>query len=75
VPTALAQLRDRGVPLDDMDTSYFLSRDIVVPTFARGMSLWREKLFAAMHRNAARVADFLSLPPTRVVELGAKIQI
>jgi KUP system potassium uptake protein len=75
VPAALALLRDRGVPLDEMDTSYFLSRDIVVPTFARGMALWREKLFAAMHRNAARVADFLSLPPTRVVELGAKIQI
>jgi KUP system potassium uptake protein len=75
VPAALALLRDRGVPLDEMDTSYFLSRDIVVPTFARGMALWREKLFAAMHRNAARAADFLSLPPTRVVELGAKIQI
>ncbi|MCI1193093.1 potassium transporter Kup [Calidifontimicrobium sp. SYSU G02091] len=75
VPAALALLCDRGVPLDEMDTSYFLSRDIVVPTFARGMALWREKLFAAMHRNAARVADFLSLPPTRVVELGAKIQI
>jgi len=75
VPAALALLRDRGVPLDEMETSYFLSRDIVVPTFARGMALWREKLFAAMHRNAARVADFLSLPPTRVVELGAKIQI
>ena len=75
VPAALALLRDRGVPLDEVDTSYFLSRDIVVPTFARGMALWREKLFAAMHRNAARAADFLSLPPTRVVELGAKIQI
>ncbi len=75
VPAALALLRDRGVPLDEMETSYFLSRDIVVPTFARGMALWREKLFAAMHRNAARAADFLSLPPTRVVELGAKIQI
>ena len=75
VPAALAQLRDRGVPLDDMETSYFLSRDIVVPTAVRGKSRWREKLFVAMHRNAARVADFLSLPPTRVVELGAKIQI
>ena len=75
VPAALELLRAHGVPLDPMDTSYFLSRDIVVPSVARGMSLWREKLFVAMHRNAARAADFLSLPPNRVVELGAKITL
>ncbi len=75
VPAALELLRAHGVPLDPMDTSYFLSRDIVVPSVARGMSLWREKLFVAMHRNAARAADFLSLPPNRVVELGATVQI
>ena len=39
-------LKDRGVPLDDMDTSYFLSRDIVMPALGKGMSICREKLFA-----------------------------
>ena len=75
VPEALKLLQGRGVPLDDMDTSYFLSRDIVMPTIGEGMSLWREKLFANMHRNAAAAADFLSLPTNRVVELGSKIEI
>jgi KUP system potassium uptake protein len=75
VPEALALLRGRGVQLDDMETSYFLSRDIVIPTLGGGMWLWREKLFASMHRNAAAAADFLSLPANRVVELGAKVQI
>ena len=75
VPEALALLRGRGVLLDDMETSYFLSRDIVIPTLGGGMWLWREKLFASMHRNAAAAADFLSLPANRVVELGAKVQI
>ncbi|WP_298825495.1 potassium transporter Kup [uncultured Piscinibacter sp.] len=75
VPEALALIRDRGVRLDDMETSYFLSRDIVIPTLGEGMSLWREKLFASMHRNATAAADFLSLPANRVVELGAKVQI
>ena len=75
VPEALRLLEGRGVPLDDMDTSYFLSRDIVIPTFGEGMAMWREKLFASMHRNAAAAADFLSLPANRVVELGAKVQI
>jgi KUP system potassium uptake protein len=75
VPRALEQLRQRGCVIEDMDTSYFLSRDIVIPTIGGGMSAWREKLFASMHRNAAAAADFLSLPTTRVVELGSKVEI
>ena len=75
VPEALALLKGRGVKLDDMETSYFLSRDIVIPSVGTGMALWREKLFASMHRNASAAADFLSLPTNRVVELGSKVEI
>jgi KUP system potassium uptake protein len=75
VPEALQLLTDRGIPLPDMDTSYFLSRDIVMPSLGKGMALWREKLFASMHRNATAAADFLNLPNNRVVELGAKVEI
>ncbi len=75
VPVALNLLGARGVNVDPMDTSYFLSRDIVIPTLGQGMSLWREKVFASMHRNAAAAADFLSLPTNRVVELGSKVEI
>ncbi|TSE37104.1 Low affinity potassium transport system protein kup [Tepidimonas fonticaldi] len=75
VPEALQLLRSHGVQLDDMETSYFLSREIVLPRRGAGMMTWREKLFASMHRNAASVADFLNLPANRVVELGAKIEI
>ncbi len=75
VPEALKLLEARGVHLDDMETSYFLSRDIVIPTIGSGMALWREKLFASMHRNAAAAADFLHLPTNRIVELGSKVEI
>ncbi|HET9205995.1 MAG TPA: potassium transporter Kup [Burkholderiaceae bacterium] len=75
VPEALQLLVGLGIPLPDMDTSYFLSRDIVMPSLGKGMALWREKLFASMHRNAAAAADFLNLPTNRVVELGAKVVI
>jgi KUP system potassium uptake protein len=75
VPEALKLLEGRGVPLDEMETSYFLSRDIVIPTFGDGMAMWREKLFATMHRNAAAAADFLNLPANRIVELGSKVEI
>jgi KUP system potassium uptake protein len=75
LPEALRLLEGRGVPLDEMDTSYFLSRDTVIPTFGQGMAMWREKLFASMHRNATDMADFLNLPSNRIVELGAKVEI
>ena len=75
VPEALRLLQSSGVQLDEMETSYFLSRDIVIPTVGAGMALWREKLFASMHRNASAAADFLHLPTNRIVELGSKVEI
>jgi KUP system potassium uptake protein len=75
VPKALQQLKGRGCELDAMSTSYFLSRDTVVPTLGAGMAPWREKLFAQMHHNASGAADFLNLPNNAVVELGSKIEI
>ena len=75
VPKALQQLKGRGVALDPMLTSYFLSRDTVVPTLGDEMAQWREKLFAQMHHNASSAADFLNLPNNAVVELGSKIEI
>ncbi|EGJ10884.1 MULTISPECIES: potassium transporter Kup [Rubrivivax] len=75
VPEALKLLQGRGVPLDEMETSYFLSRDAIIPSLGSGMAMWREKLFASMHRNAAAAGDFLNLPANRIVELGAKVEI
>ncbi|HET6787824.1 MAG TPA: KUP/HAK/KT family potassium transporter, partial [Aquabacterium sp.] len=75
VPQALKLLKQHGVTLEDMETSYFLSRDIVIPTLGSGMAPWREKLFASMHRNASGAADFLSLPANRVIEMGSKVEI
>jgi len=75
VPKALQQMRTRGCELETMTTSYFLSRDVVVPTIGGGMAPWREKLFAQMHHNAGGAADFLKLPNNSVVELGSKIEI
>ena len=75
VPKALQQLKGRGVALEPMSTSYFLSRDTVVPVLGEGMAPWREKLFAQMHHNASSAADFLNLPNNSVVEMGSKIEI
>ena len=75
VPAALGALKGLAYPLEPMSTSYFLSRDIVIPTIGSGMAPWREKLFAQMHHNASAAAEFLHLPTNAVVELGSKIEI
>ena len=75
LPKALEAIRGRGCEFEDMTTSYFLSRDTVIPTMGHGMAAWREKLFAQMHHNASAAADFLKLPNNAVVELGSKIEI
>ena len=75
VPEALKHLKGHGFEFDPMQTSYFVSREVVAPSSAPGMMSWRKKLFAHMHRNASTAAEFLHLPSNAVVELGAKVDI
>jgi KUP system potassium uptake protein len=65
-----------GLAFDVMDTSFFLSRETVIPTVdTPGMAFWRDHLFAWMTRNAVRATDFFNIPANRVVELGTHIEI
>jgi KUP system potassium uptake protein len=47
----------------------------VISTVGGGMALWRERLYAAMSRNARDAADYFRLPRNRVIELGAQVEI
>jgi KUP system potassium uptake protein len=66
-----------GLEIDMMTTSFFLSRETVVPVMGKegGMWLWRERLFAMMARNAGNAADYFKLPANRVIELGTKVEM
>jgi KUP system potassium uptake protein len=66
-----------GLEFDLMTTSFFLSREMVVPSAAveSGMPLWRDRVFATMARNAGNAADYFKLPANRVIELGTKVEI
>ena len=78
VPAGLAlceQVSQGGLRIPVFETSYFLSRETVVPTPGEGMANWRERIFAAMSRNAGGVAEFFRLPDNAVVELGTRVQI
>ena len=76
VPLALMRSCDQGgIHFDPMDTTYFASRETVVAKHHRGMPIWRDKLFALMHRNAAPATGFFRIPGNRLVELGAQVEI
>lgn len=76
VPVALMRSCDQcDLVFNPMDTTYFVSRESIVASRHRGMPIWRDKLFAFMHRNAAPATTFFRIPGNRLVELGAQVEI
>jgi KUP system potassium uptake protein len=75
VPALLARFPIEDVCLDPMKSSFFLGREHLIARGSRGMARRREKLFAAMARNARGVTHYFHLPPNRVVELGMQLEI
>ncbi len=75
VPAALKLATRFNFEFNDMETSFFLGRETVMPSRRPGMALWREHLFAWMMRSATSAMDFFKLPPNRVVEMGTQVEI
>ncbi|AKM10579.1 potassium transporter Kup [Croceicoccus naphthovorans] len=75
IPAALKQVDKCGGMFDMMQTSFFLSRQTLLPSEKPAMMLWREKIFSWMLRNAATAMEFFRLPTNRVVELGSQVRI
>jgi KUP system potassium uptake protein len=74
IPKALSEC-PCGMQFELMDTTFFFSRENLIPTRGEGMMLWREHVFATMARNAASPMTFFRIPANRVVELGAQLEI
>jgi KUP system potassium uptake protein len=75
VPDVLDRLEENGLKLNLMNTTFFLSRETLIPSPKKGMAMWRERLFALMSRNALRPTDFFRIPPNRVIELGMQVRL
>ena len=73
IPAALALCESQGLPVDMMETSFFLGRATLVPKHGSEMVFWREKLFVFMFRNASSATSFYKIPSNRVVELGTQV--
>jgi KUP system potassium uptake protein len=75
VPHALRLCDAQGLSIPPFETSFFLSRETVVPQAGPKLARWRERVFAAMSRNASGVVDYFRLPDNAVIELGTRVQI
>ncbi|MBL8428685.1 MAG: potassium transporter Kup [Dechloromonas sp.] len=75
VPGALEQCQRFGESFDMMETTFYLSRETIVPSMSRGMLPIRARLFAIMSKNATSASDFFHIPTNRVVELGTQLVI
>jgi len=75
IPKVLELCRAKDIDSEMLSTSFFISRQTIVPTIGKGMAMWRERLFAAMSRNARGAADYYHIPTNRVIELGTQVEI
>ncbi|HOY70085.1 MAG TPA: potassium transporter Kup [Methylotenera sp.] len=75
LPRDLKVCAESGLVLDDMDTSYFIGKEILIASEKSGMSIWRKKIFIGLFRSAETITNQFKLPPNRVVELGSQLKI
>ncbi|MBS0358028.1 MAG: potassium transporter Kup [Proteobacteria bacterium] len=78
IPKALTLCKPLGLEFKLMETSFFLSRETLIPKVPSNiprMPLWREKLFISMAKNASSATQFFKIPTNRVVELGTQVEL
>jgi KUP system potassium uptake protein len=71
----LERCREKGLDIDLATTTFFVGRETLLATDRPGMAIWRERLFARLARNARRATRYFMIPPNRVVEMGAEIEL
>ena len=75
VPLALRRAAEQGLQFDPNSVSYFLGRETILATGKSGMARWRKSLFVYLARNARPANAFFRIPPNRVIELGAQVEL
>ena len=75
LPRDLQLCTEQGLVLDEMDTSYFIGKEILIASGKSGMSFWRKKIFIGLFRSAETITNQFKLPPNRVIELGSQLKI
>jgi KUP system potassium uptake protein len=67
--------RRRGLNVDPVSTSFFLSRRTFRPAARSPMRRWQEKLFIWLAGSADDATTYFQIPADRVVEIGTQITV
>jgi KUP system potassium uptake protein len=71
----LREAEAHGIPYELESTTYFLSREELLPGRRSDLPPLRRRAFMQMARNAQVIADYYGLPPSRVIEIGTRLEI
>jgi KUP system potassium uptake protein len=75
VPAALRSCRPHGIAYDEMETSFFLGRETLVPGSHSKLGRWRRSVFISLAHSASASKTFFRIPPNRAIELGNQVQV
>ncbi len=71
----LRQAASHGLAVDPEQVTFFLGREIIIPSRTPGMARWREALFSCASKLAQQPASYFQIPAGRVIELGQQVEI
>jgi len=75
-PVLHAAYEQLGIRPNEMETTYFLSRETIVrATTGFSLNAVQEKVFEVLNRNSLSATAYFNLPPGRVVELGMQVEL
>jgi KUP system potassium uptake protein len=75
VPTLLRLARREGLDVDVENASYYVNHISLIPGSDGGMANWRKRLFTLLYKNSTPAARYFEIPPDRVVEVGAYVEM
>ncbi len=75
VPAALRSCRPQGIAYDEMETSFFLGRETLVPAQHSRIGRLRRNVFISLAHSASASKTFFRIPPNRAIELGNQVQV
>jgi KUP system potassium uptake protein len=75
ISRVFALCRAQGLAIDPFSTTFMLGRETLLPSGRSRMARWRKRLYAVLARNAPSATAYFELPPNRVIELGAQIEL
>ena len=75
IPAALRACRPHGIAYDEMETSFFLGRETLIPAQRSTLGRVRRDWFISLSHSASATKTFFRIPPNRAIELGNQIQV